>query len=369
MNPEFATHPQSRRDFLRTAAVATAVSMAPSTLRGQAPTAAPRLALGLDSHSRRGMRWKVRPVMEYAAAQQLDAVLFNSLQSFESLEPAYLRQLKDELAAKDLRIYFGVGSISEGSTVFSKAHGSAAELLALGVRVAADVGSPVVTCRIGQFSDRSSRGGIEARIAEVVKVLQAVRNRALDAGVKFAFEDHAGDLRSEELLQLIQAAGTDVTGVMLDPGNAVWAMEDPMRQLELLGPHVLCSSVRDWMVWETSEGATMQWTAIGDGLMDVPAFVGQFAKLCPAAPLHLEIISNSPRPIPFLTREHWKVYPNLKAAGIVDFLALCRRGHPLTVAKPPVGADPKAWEQENQRTEFERSVAYLRQHAPVGRRA
>ena len=141
-----------------------------------------------------------------------------------------------------------------------------------------------------------------------------------------------------------------------------------MRQLELLGPHVLCSSVRDWMVWETPEGAMMQWTAIGDGLMDVPAFVSLFARLCPTAPLNLEIISNSPRPIPFLTRDHWQVYPHLKAADLIDFLALCRRGRPLTAAKPPAGADPKAWERENQRTEFERSVAYLRQHAPVGRK-
>ncbi len=47
---------------------------------------------------------------------------------------------------------------------------------------------------------------------------------------RYGFENHAGDLRSEELLGLIEQVGTDVCGVMLDPGNALWAMEDPMDQ-------------------------------------------------------------------------------------------------------------------------------------------
>lgn len=345
-----------------------AVAAASGAMRAaQTAPSGPRLALGLDAHSLRGMRWQARQLIDYAGLQKLDAVLFNTLKPFESLEPSHLLRLKDAAAARGMRIYIGVGSIAEGSTTFSREHGSAEDLLALGVRVAAAVGSPVVNCRIGAFPDRSTPGGIEARGEELVRVIKAVRRRAQDAGVKFAIENHAGDLRSEELLQLVEAAGTDVTGVMLDPGNAVWAMEDPMRQLELLGSQVLCTSVRDWMVWETPAGATFQWTAIGEGLMDVPAFVAQMAKLCPAAPLNLEIISNSPRPIPFLQREHWRVYPTLRAASIVDFLALCRRGRPLEVAKPPAGVEQRKFDQDHQRHELERSISYLRAHAAVGR--
>ena len=87
---------------------------------------------------------------------------------------------------------------------------------------------------------------------------------------------------------------------MLDPGNALWAMEDPMRQVQMLGRHVLCTSVRDYMIWPSEEGAIFQWTAIGDGLMDAPAFTRTLATLCPGVPLFVESISNSPRPIPFL---------------------------------------------------------------------
>lgn len=348
----------SRREFLQ--AGASAALMASLPLRAAESATEQRLALGFDAHSLRAMNWKAQQSIDYAASQHLDAVLFNTLKPFESLEPSYLRKMRADAAARGVRIYLGVGSIAEGSTFFSKDFGTAEELLALGVRVAADVGSPVLTCRIGGQPDRSTPGGIQARGDELVRTLRAVRSRAQDAGIKFAVEDHMGDLRSDELLSLIDRAGTDTTGVMLDPGNAVWAMEDPMRQIELLGRHVLCTSVRDWMVWETPEGATFQWTAIGEGLMDVPAFLGHLARLCPAAPLNLEIISNSPRPIPFLQPDYWKAYPNLRAADLADFLALCRRGRPLQVVKPPAGADAKAFERQYQRAEFERSVAFLR---------
>lgn len=353
-----------RRAFIRRLALG-AGALAGGALHGQAgsgaQTARP-MALGVDSHSLRAMRWQALQVIEYAGRQRLDAVLFNTLRVFESLETAHLRKVRHEAEARGIRIYFGVGSVSEGSTAFTKEHGSAEALLALGVRVASDVGTSVVNCRIGALPDRSTPGGIEARIEEIVRVIKAVRNRAVDAGVKFAVENHAGDLRSDELLRLIQAAGTDVTGVMLDPGNAVWAMEDPMLQLDLLGRHVLCSSLRDWMVWESPEGATFQWTAIGEGLMDVPHFVSQMAKLCPEAPLNLEIISNSPRPIPFLKPEHWAVYPKVRAADIAAFLALCRRGRALKVEQPPAGMNPRDFEKEHQRAELEKSIAAMRRH-------
>ncbi|NJM55945.1 MAG: sugar phosphate isomerase/epimerase [Verrucomicrobiae bacterium] len=159
--------------------------------------------------------------------------------------------------------------------------------------------------------------------------------RARDAGLKFAFENHAGDTRSEEVLDLIHAAGTDFCGVMLDPGNALWAMEDPMEQLQKLGKHVFCTSVRDYTAWVSAEGATFQWTAIGEGLMDVPAYMKRFKELCPGVPFFVETISNEARPIPFLTDEFMAGFPDLKVADITPFLKLCRRGRPPQILKRP----------------------------------
>jgi sugar phosphate isomerase/epimerase len=364
LNP-FMAIPSHRRDFLRLAANSAIGLAATRMLRAQSAGGS-QVALGLDAHSLRAMRWKAPQLIDYAAEQKLDAVLLNNLSYFESLDAAHLRHLKETAHSHDMRIYIGVGSISENSVTFSNTFGSAGTLLTEGIRIAQTVGSPVVNVRIGKVDDRYTEGGIEARIQEAVKVLKTQRSRAQDAGVVFGFENHAGDLRSEELLGLIEQVGMDVCGVMLDPGNALWAMEDPMKQIQLLGSNVVCTSVRDYMVWESEEGAIFQWTAIGDGLMDVPAFTQHMAALCPGVPLFVESISNSPRAIPFLTPDFWKGYPDLRAADLVDFLQLCRRGRPIEIVKPAPDMDAKTFENQHQRTEFEQSIAYLRRHCGAG---
>ncbi len=364
-NAVSATPNLRRRDFLKMAAGSALGLTAVGTLGAQS-TSAPLVPLGLDAHAMRAMRWKAPQLIDYAAQQKLDAVQLNSLNYFESLDATYLTRLKETAHSHNMRLYVSAGSISKNSVTFSDRFGSPEALLTKGIRVAQAIGSPVVNVRIGKQDDRYTPGGIEARIEESVKVLKALRTRAQDAGLKFGFENHAGDLRSEELLNLIEQVGTDVCGVMLDPGNSLWAMEDPMQQIQKLGRHVVCTSVRDYMVWASKDGATFQWTAIGQGLMDVPRFTQTMAALCPGVPFFVESISNSQRPIPFLTPEFWKGYPKLAAADLVDFLTLVRRGRPMEITKPAPGEDARAFDQAHQRAEFEQSITYLRTHCAAG---
>ncbi|MCP4889656.1 MAG: sugar phosphate isomerase/epimerase [Planctomycetaceae bacterium] len=321
-----------------------------------------RVPLGFDGHSMRAMKWKAPQFVQFAAEQNLDAVLINNLPLFESLEEAYLRRLKIEADRHGLRIFMGAGSICENGSSFNRKYGDAVSFLQKAIGVAKIVGSPVVTVRIGSLKDRFLEGGIQPRIDASIKVLKSLRHVAIDAGIKFGFENHGGDLRSEEVLSIINEVGPDVCGSMLDPGNAVWVMEDPMKQIQLLGKHVVCTSVRDYMVWETDEGATFQWTAVGDGLLDVPAYVQYLKTMCPAVPLFVESISNSPRPIPFLTSQWWTGFPDTRAADIADFLALCRRGRAMEVEIPPEGMSQKAFDRILQRNEFLKSVGFLRVH-------
>jgi sugar phosphate isomerase/epimerase len=356
-----------RRDFLiATASVIAAAGVNTKPLAAADSGDSTRVPLGLDGHSLRGMKWKATQLIEFAAEQRLDAVLLNSLNYFESLEESHLLRLKKLASTHDMRIYVGAGGICKNAAKFSDKWGNAQEMLATGVRVAATLGSPVVNVRIGSIADRFLEGGIQPRIDEAVRVLRASRKRAKDAGVKFGFENHAADLRSEELLELIEAVGADVCGVMLDSGNGLWAMENPMVHLRALAPHVVCNSLRDYMIWESPEGATFQWTAVGDGLMDVSTYVQTLAKSNPGMPIFVESISNSARLIPFLTDEHWRGYPNLNAADIVDFLKLCRLGHPIEIDQPEPGMDKMEFDRNHQQAEFLKSIEYLRQHCSAG---
>ena len=347
----------SRRDAFKAMAVVTACVVAPKSNGAIQPQK--KLRLGLDAHSVRAMKWSAIPIIEYAGKQRLDAVLLNDLQYFESLDNAYLKTVKALADSKGLSIFIGGGGISKGSKSFNGMFGTTEQTLAKAIQVASLLGSPTVNVKIGNFEDRSSSGGIDARMDEAIATLKAVTSQALDAGVKFAFENHAGDTRSEEVLTVISAVGPDLCGAMLDPGNSVWAMEDPMSQLKKLGPHVLCTSIRDYMVWESADGAICHWTAIGDGLMDVPVYIKLFQEFCPEVPLFVESISNKQYSIPFLSPTFRKAYPALKAADIAEFLVLCRKGHALAITTPAEGVDPKEFEREHQKSEFERSIAAL----------
>lgn len=203
-------------------------------------------------------------------------------------------------------------------------------------------------------------------MAETVKVLKSVRSFAIDAGVKIAVENHAGDMQAWELVTLIEEAGREFVGATMDSGNATWAMENPLTNLEVLGPYALSSGIRDSALWEVADGAMLQWTAMGEGQVDFKTYFKRFAELCPNTPVQLEIISGRPIPIPYWRDEFWGPYPKVRTREFMRFLALVKRCSPKQPFQVPAGADAKSAEQEFQKAELERSVKYCREVHGLG---
>lgn len=325
-----------------------------------------RVPLGLCNHSLRSMKPNARQLIKYAIEQKLDSVLLNTLQPFESLEEPHLSALREMAQANEVSIYVGVGSISENSSSFRDRYGNAKALLSEGIRVAVAVGSPVVGCRIGSIDDRYTPGGIRAHKEAVIEVMKSLAGQAREAGIKFAFENHMGDLRSGELLALIHETGSDVCGALFDPANALWAMEDPMQALNVLGPEIACTSVRDVAIWAVEEGAMFQGMAIGEGLLDFQLYSKTLGRLCPGVPLHLEIISNSARSIPYLKADFWEAFPDLPVAEILGFLKLVRTGQPQEIKNPPEGMPQKEFDIKLQQSELLSSLEFLRKYCNAG---
>lgn len=312
------------------------------------------------------MRWKATQLIGLAGKQQLDAVLLNDLNYFESLEQGHLEKLRNLADGQGLKVYCGAGAIAKNGKQFRDKWGAAEELLAVAINAAKTLGSPVVNVKIGSIDDRFAPGGIQPKIDEAIRVLKASASRAADAGIRFGFENHAADLRSEELVTIVEEVGTHVCGVMLDPGNGLWAMEDPMEHLQRLAQYTVCNSIRDYTVWPTSEGAMFQWMAVGEGVMDAPRYTQTLAEANPGMPIFVESISNSPRLVPYLSQQHWEAYPHLKASHVRGFLALVQTGKAATVDSPIDGQDRRTFDQEHQLGEFLRSIAYLRQRCNAG---
>jgi 3-oxoisoapionate decarboxylase len=357
-----------RRRFLQTAAaVGFGLASCPQPSRSAEPPHRQPLALGLDNFAVRAMNWKAKPLIEYAAGLQLDSLFISDLFAFESLEDAHLRDLRKMAADHGVALYVGNWSICPTSTSFKTDWGSADEHLALGLRVAAALGSPVFRVILGSRRDRTTEGGIDARIADTVRVLKAARAQALDLGVKVAVENHAGDMHSTELVRLIEEAGPDYVGANLDAGNATWTLEDPLDNLENLGRYTVCSSLRDSVLWPSENGVTIQWTAMGDGVVDWKKYFARFAELCPDVPVNIETISGFNYELPLNKDDYWQAWPHGKPPKYDGFLALTKHAQPRPPHQHPPGADRQAAEQKYQKEELERSLRYCRELG-LGRR-
>jgi sugar phosphate isomerase/epimerase len=262
----------------------------------------------------------------------------------------------------------GTWSICPTSKAFRPKWGTAGEHLALGIRVARALGSPVIRVVLGTWEDRMTDGGIDGHIEETIRVCRAARSQAMDAGVKIAIENHAGDMHSTELARLVEAAGTDYVGVNFDSGNALWTLEDPVDCLETLGKYTLTTSLRDSAVWTSQHGARVAWTAMGEGTIDQLAFFTRFRELCPSVPEHIETISGFNRELPYLRPDFWNAWPRMTARALARFEAIARTGHAVAPWQPPSGQDKPRAEQDYQQGELERSILYCRNELGLGRR-
>ena len=307
------------------------------------------------------MGWKAQRLLEYAAEQKVDAILFSDLDVFDSFKEGYLKDVRNRAGDLGIEVQVGTGGICPTSSKFDDRWGTAEELLVLTIQVAQALGSGAARCYLGHMKDRVSDGGIGARIEDTVAVCKKVRSRALDAGVKIAVENHAGDMQAWELATLIEAAGPEYVAATIDSGNATWTLEDPLQNLEILGKYAVSSGIRDSMVWEYGDGAKVAWTAMGEGCVDLKRYMERWAELCPEVPVQLEIISGFSRPFAYLTEKFWEPYQKVRAPEFAKFVALAKKGREI-----PGG---KSGEKEYQLAELERSIKYSKEVLGLGRKA
>lgn len=349
----------NRRHFIQTSALS-----ATALVLNQIRAAVPGLKIGMDHFSVRATGWKAAQHIEYAASLKLDTCFISELGVFENFEDAYLQGLKDQADKAGIKLYVGTGGVCPTSNTWKPTFGTPEETLALTIKAAKKLGSPVARCYLGNQKDRSTDGGIQKHIEETIKVIKANQSRAENEGIKIAIENHAGDMQSHELKALIEAAGKGYVGANIDPGNAVWAMEEPLAHLEVLGPYTICSSVRDSMAWEDEKGSVIQWTAVGEGLVDFSKYAKRFAELAPGVPLQVETISGFAKPMTWKQDDFWKPFPGYRDTdAFKTWVEFTKKGKPIPSFKAPEGADKKEAEITYQKGELARSTQWLREKA------
>ncbi len=352
--------PLSRRNFCKKSASLLASTVIATELSGDPEDKLLPLQLGFDNFSIRALGWKAPKLLDYARSQNLNTVLFSDLDVYETLDSSYLNEIKKEAENFGITIQTGTGGICPTSKKFKNNYGTATEHLNLIIRVAKNVGSTVARCYLGSMQDRKEKGGIRRHMESTLKVLNQCKKNAMDSGVCIAVENHAGDLHSRELVELIERAGTNFVGATLDSGNATWTLEHPVDALRNLAPYAVSSGIRDSMVWKSEKGVRVQWTAMGEGCVNLDKFFREWKSLCPSLPLQLEIISGFSKEFPYLEEKFWGPYSTISARDFSQFLTLSEKGKSIDPFRAPQGIDKLKAQQEFQLTELERSISFCR---------
>ena len=296
-------------------------------------SSASNIRFGIDLFSIRSSGWTPFQYLDYSAKWKAKVVHFSEIRFMNSLEPEHLRKVRAHAESLGIEIELGMRSICPTSKAFDAAAGTAEQQLGRMIDSAKIVGSKIVRCFLGTMADRGNgKPGsptIEENIENTVKVLRAVKSHAVDVGIKIAVENHAGDMQGRELKSLIEGAGPDFVGAVIDTGNPLWALEDPHVTLEALAPYVLSSHVRDSIVWRVPEGAAMRWVRMGEGNIDIDGFVRKYAERCPGKALSMEIICFGPRIFKVREPQFWEAYQRMPAWEYSRFISYADRAKPL----------------------------------------
>ena len=228
-----------------------------------------KVELGVEAGTVSQNKWTPVQFMDYLAKIGVDVAMVNVPRDMQT-DPAALKEIKDHADKLGMSLILSDGCICPSSTSFNPKFGTVEEQLTQTLNVARTLGVRGLRVVVGMAKERPE---IEMHMENTLKVVRSMRSRILDSGLKLAIENHGGDFQARELKTLVEAAGKDVLGVTLDPGNSLWMMEDPHLTLELLGPYAEVSHVRDTAVWRVPEGVAIRWVNMGDGNVDIDGWI------------------------------------------------------------------------------------------------
>lgn len=321
-----------------------------------AQAAGSTVKLGIDLFSLRSQNWTPFQLLDYCAERQAKVVHFSEVRFIGSLDAENLRRVRRHAGQLGIEVEIGMRSICPTSKMFDASAGTAEEQLSRMIEAAVVVGSKIVRAVLGSADDRRL-GPIERHMESIVRVLRNTRSRAIDANVRIAIENHAGDMQARELKTVIEEAGPDFVGACVDSGNPLWTLEDPHLTLETLSPYVLTSHLRDSAVWLVPEGAAVAWVRMGEGNVNIDEYVRRYAALCPGRALSLESIVTGPRVFAYRDPKFWDAYRTVPAWEFERFTAIAERGKPRAAGpRPP---DPES-ARKQEREDLDASLQYTR---------
>ncbi len=108
------------------------------------------------------------------------------------------------------------------------------------------------------------------QLDQLTKMFKKAVKVAQDYDIQMAVENHI-DFTADEILQLIDAVGSPYLGVNFDTGNFLRLLDDPIKGMEKLAPHVYATHIKDLKVQKgiaADEWFFFSCAPVGDGVVN-----------------------------------------------------------------------------------------------------
>ena len=292
-----------RRTFLASAAAASTAVAAP-----------PRCRMGIAATCYLTV-W--RPKDSFQFLEHCDALGAGGVQTpLTSFDPEYLKKFRARAGQSGMYVEVMAPLPKGDLAVFERTIQAAKAVGADRVRAGALAGR-----RYETFSTldewKSFVAESKAAIERAVPVLE--RNK-----VRMALENHK-DWTVEEHVALLKSYNSEYLGALIDTGNNISLLDDPMQVIRELAPFAVATHVKDMGVNEYPEGFLLSEMPLGDGMLDMQAVIDIIRKARPDVRMTLETITRDPLKIPVLTEKYWATFPDRKATRLAATMAMVRK--------------------------------------------
>lgn len=231
---------------------------------------------------------------------------------------ADISQIRQTLEVADLYL--------EGSIELPKESGDV-ERFEREVRRAKEAGVKVFRSYLGgrRYEDLGDMADVKRYRELALRRLMWAEPGLRKMGVRLGVENHK-DLRSEELVGLLETVGSSHVGCCLDFGNNLALLERPEETVRALGPYLVTTHLKDIALRPARGGFEMAEVPFGKGDLDLPGLMKACLGANPDVTFNLEMITRDPLAIPCLDPAYWRVMEGVSGAALAEVLRFAGAG-------------------------------------------
>ena len=147
---------------------------------------------------------------------------------------------------------------------------------------AAELGCEAAAAHIGFVPPDAS----DPLYVRLIDTMREIADYCKSKGLNFHLE--TGQETAEELLEFLEALERDNVFINFDPANMIlYGKDKPIEALETVRDYVRSCHCKDG-VWPTEEGQLGEERPLGEGQVDIPAFVAKLKQIGYSGPLTIE---------------------------------------------------------------------------------